>query len=68
MTPQISELIEKIRALEGELDAELAKRRAVLRSGWSMAVSHSRRNFCGAIASCARSCCPICWAPIRWWC
>ena len=41
MTPQISELIEKIRALEGELDAELAKRRAELRIGFE----HGRIAF-----------------------
>jgi len=33
MTPQIAALTEKIRALESELDAELAKRRAALRIG-----------------------------------
>ncbi len=33
MTPQIAELMEKIHVLQGELDAELAKRRAELRVG-----------------------------------
>ena len=33
MTSSIAALIEKIQALEGELDAELAKRRAELRVG-----------------------------------
>jgi len=33
MTPQITDLIDKIRGLEGELDAELAKRSAELRIG-----------------------------------
>ena len=33
MTPQIAVLIEKIRHLESELDAELAKSRAELRIG-----------------------------------
>ena len=33
MTPQISALMEKIQFLQGELDAELAKRRAELRVG-----------------------------------
>ena len=41
MTPQIAALIEKIRALEGELDAELAKRRAELRIG----LEHGRIAF-----------------------
>lgn len=41
MTPPITELIEKIRALEGELDAELAKRRAELRIG----IEHGRIAF-----------------------
>jgi hypothetical protein len=41
MTPQIAELIEKIRGLEGELDAELAKRRADLRIG----IEHGRIAF-----------------------
>ena len=41
MTPQISELIEKIRTLESELDAELAKRRAELRIG----LEHGRIAF-----------------------
>jgi hypothetical protein len=41
MTPQIAELIEKIHHLEGELDAELAKRRAELRIG----LEHGRVAF-----------------------
>jgi hypothetical protein len=41
MTPQIAELIEKIRHLESELDAELAKRRAELRIG----LEHGRVAF-----------------------
>ena len=41
MTPQIAELIGKIRGLEGELDAELAKRRADLRIG----IEHGRVAF-----------------------
>jgi hypothetical protein len=41
MTPQISELIEKIRGLESELDAELAKRSAKLRIG----LEHGRIAF-----------------------
>src|SRR5665647_2362084 len=41
MTPQIGELIDKIRALEGELDAELAKRSAALRIG----LEHGRIAF-----------------------
>jgi hypothetical protein len=41
MTPQIGELIEKIRALQSELDAELAKRRAELRIG----LEHGRIAF-----------------------
>ena len=41
MTPQIATLIEKIRSLEGELDAELAKRRAELRIG----IEHGRIAF-----------------------
>ena len=41
MTPQINALIEKIRALESELDAELAKRRAELRIG----LEHGRIAF-----------------------
>ena len=38
MTPQIAELMEKIRFLQGELDVELAKRRAELRVG----IEHGR--------------------------
>ena len=41
MTPSIAALIEKIQALEGELDAELAKRRAELRVG----LEHGRVAF-----------------------
>ena len=41
MTPQIAELMEKIRLLQGELDAELAKRRAELRVG----LEHGRIKF-----------------------
>ena len=41
MTPQITDLIDKIRGLEGELDAELAKRRAELRIG----LEHGRIAF-----------------------
>ena len=41
MTPHISALIENIRALEAELDAELAKRRAELRIG----LEHGRVAF-----------------------
>ena len=41
MTPQIATLIEKIRGLESELDAELAKRRADLRVG----LEHGRVAF-----------------------
>lgn len=41
MTPQITELIDKIRGLEGELDAELAKRSAELRIG----IEHGRIAF-----------------------
>ena len=41
MTPQITDLIDKIRALEGELDAELAKRSAELRIG----LEHGRIAF-----------------------
>ena len=41
MTPQIAVLIEKIRHLEGELDAELAKSRAGLRIG----MEHGRVAF-----------------------
>ncbi len=41
MTPQIAALSEKIRALESELDAELAKRRAELRIG----LEHGRIAF-----------------------
>lgn len=41
MAPQIAELIEKIRLLQGELDAELAKRRAELRVG----LEHGRITF-----------------------
>jgi hypothetical protein len=41
MTPQIAALTEKIRALESELDAELAKRRAALRIG----LEHGRIAF-----------------------
>jgi len=41
MTPQITELIGKIRALEGELDAEIAKRGAELRIG----LEHGRIAF-----------------------
>ncbi|MFN3656017.1 MAG: hypothetical protein ACK4UO_02035 [Pseudolabrys sp.] len=41
MTPQITALIEKIRLLEGELDAELARRRAELRVG----LEHGRVAF-----------------------
>jgi hypothetical protein len=41
MTPQIAALTEKIRALEAELDAELAKRRAELRVG----LEHGRIAF-----------------------
>lgn len=41
MTPQIAELMEKIRLLQGELDAELAKRRAELRVG----LEHGRIRF-----------------------
>ena len=69
MTPQINALIEKIRTLESELDAELAKRRAELRIG----LEHGRidvrgRSCCGAIVNCAKSSCLICSAPTRWWC
>ncbi len=41
MTPQIDALVEKIRTLEGELDAELAMRRAELRIG----IEHGRIAF-----------------------
>jgi hypothetical protein len=41
MTPQIAELMEKIQFLQGELDAELAKRRAELRVG----LEHGRIKF-----------------------
>ena len=41
MTPQITDLIDKIRGLEGELDAELAKRSAELRIG----IEHGRIAF-----------------------
>jgi hypothetical protein len=41
MTPQINELVEKIRGLEGELDAELARRRAELKIG----IEHGRIAF-----------------------
>jgi len=41
MTPHITELIEKIRGLESELDAELAKRSAELRIG----LEHGRIAF-----------------------
>jgi hypothetical protein len=41
MTPQIAALTDKIRALEAELDAELAKRRAELRIG----LEHGRIAF-----------------------
>ena len=41
MTPQITELIERIHALEGELDAEIAKRGAALRIG----LEHGRIAF-----------------------
>ena len=41
MTPQITTLIENIRRLESELDAELAKRRAELRVG----LEHGRVAF-----------------------
>lgn len=41
MNPQITELMERIRALEGELDAELAKRSAELRIG----IEHGRVAF-----------------------
>ncbi len=41
MTPQIAALTDKIRALENELDAELAKRRAELRNG----LEHGRVAF-----------------------
>ena len=68
MTPQIAELIGKIRGLEGELDAELAKRRADLRIG----IEHGRVAFeaelLRATVSYARSCCLICSGPIRWSC
>ena len=41
MTPQIDALIDRIRVLEGELDAELAKRRADLKIG----IEHGRIAF-----------------------
>jgi len=41
MTPQIADLMEKIQFLQGELDAELAKRRAELRVG----LEHGRIKF-----------------------
>ena len=41
MTPQIDALIDRIRSLEGELDAELAKRRADLKIG----IEHGRVAF-----------------------
>ena len=41
MTPQIAELMENIHVLQGELDAELAKRRAELRVG----LEHGRIKF-----------------------
>jgi hypothetical protein len=41
MTPQITSLVDRIRALEGELDAELAKRSADLRIG----IEHGRVAF-----------------------
>ena len=41
MTPQITVLIDRIRTLEGELDAEIAKRRAELRIG----IEHGRIAF-----------------------
>lgn len=50
MTPQISELIEKIRGLESELDAELAKRSAKLRIG----LEHGRIAFEEELLRCHR--------------
>jgi hypothetical protein len=41
MNPQITALVDRIRVLEGELDAELAKRRAELRHG----IEHGRVAF-----------------------
>lgn len=41
MNPQIDALVDRIRVLEGELDAELAKRRAELRIG----IEHGRAAF-----------------------
>jgi hypothetical protein len=41
MTPQITSLIDRIRTLEGELDAELAKRNAELKLG----IEHGRIAF-----------------------
>ena len=69
MTPQIAVLIEKIRHLESELDAELAKSRAELRIG----MEHGRIAFEQELlrrhrARCGRSCCHTCSAPIRWSC
>lgn len=55
MSPQIAVLADKIAALEAELEAELAMRRAELHVG----LEHGRAVFedeiCGAIASCARN-------------
>ena len=60
MTPQITELIEKIRALESDRDAELAKRRANCASVWSTAALRLRKSSFAAISSCVKNCCPIC--------
>ncbi|MEI9804838.1 MAG: hypothetical protein WDN48_10785 [Pseudolabrys sp.] len=64
MTPQIADLMGRIRVLESELDAELAKRRAELRIGLEHGRSRSRPNCCAAIANCGRSCCLTSSAPI----
>lgn len=51
MNSQVATLIEKINALQSELDAELAKRRAELRVALSAAGPCSRKRFCAAIAN-----------------
>ena len=66
MTPQITVLIDRIRTLEGELDAEIAKRGAELRIG----LEHGRIAFEEELLRRHRELrqklCPTCSGPTRW--
>ena len=68
MNPTIASLSDKIQALESELEAELAKRRADLHFGLEKGRAHFEAECCAATARCGRGCRPISPMPVRWWC